>query len=192
MNETRFAGQHALVTGGGSGIGRAIALALAEQGATVQIIGLEPGPLAEVAALRPDKIHATVCDLRDAAHPVRALAVNVGSNAQYADDEGIVWLEDRPYAPGSFGYVGGTRGLLAREIVITDTRQTPLYSTYRAGLSAYRFDVPDGEYAVTLLFAEPGGAQGAAAAGGALPPGEVALPAEIEARAAEAALAARG
>lgn len=67
MNENRFAGQHALVTGGGSGIGRAIALALAEQGATVQIIGHEPGPLAEVAALQPEKIHAAVCDLRDAA-----------------------------------------------------------------------------------------------------------------------------
>ncbi|AHG92975.1 glycoside hydrolase family 2 TIM barrel (plasmid) [Gemmatirosa kalamazoonensis] len=102
----------------------------------------------------------------------REIAVNVGSNAQYFDDTGPVWLEDRAYAPGSFGYVGGKAALMAREIVITDTKQTPLYVTYRAGLDAYRFDVPDGDYELELRFAEPGGAQGAGAAGGALPPGE--------------------
>jgi beta-galactosidase len=102
----------------------------------------------------------------------RELAVNVGSNAQYFDDTGPVWLEDRAYTPGGFGYVGGTARLMAREIVITDTRQTPLYVTYRAGLDAYKFDVPDGEYELELRFAEPGGAQGTVVAGGALPPGE--------------------
>jgi beta-galactosidase len=109
--------------------------------------------------------------LRDTAW--RELAVNVGSNAQYYDGAGPVWLEDRAYVPGSFGYVGGKAQLMAREIIVTDTKQTPLYVTYRAGLDAYRFDVPDGDYALELRFAEPGGAQGAAAAGGALPPGEV-------------------
>jgi NAD(P)-dependent dehydrogenase (short-subunit alcohol dehydrogenase family) len=44
-------GKHALVTGGGRGIGRAIAAALTETGARVTVLGRSPGPLdAAVAA----------------------------------------------------------------------------------------------------------------------------------------------
>jgi NAD(P)-dependent dehydrogenase (short-subunit alcohol dehydrogenase family) len=47
----RFAGQAALVTGGGSGIGRAVALALASEGASVLVAGRREAPLAETVAL---------------------------------------------------------------------------------------------------------------------------------------------
>lgn len=33
--------------------------------------------------------------------------------------------------------------------------EDPLYQTYREGMSAYRFDVPDGRYEVRLRFADP-------------------------------------
>jgi NAD(P)-dependent dehydrogenase (short-subunit alcohol dehydrogenase family) len=47
----RFDGKSALVTGGGSGIGRAIALAIAREGASVVVVGRRAQPLEETVAL---------------------------------------------------------------------------------------------------------------------------------------------
>ncbi|HEU4642211.1 MAG TPA: glycoside hydrolase family 2 TIM barrel-domain containing protein [Gemmatimonadaceae bacterium] len=93
--------------------------------------------------------------LADPSVPFRELAVNVGSRAQFADDDGTVWVGDRPYAPGSYGYIGGDAKMLNKDLPITGTRQAPLYFTYREGIEGYRMDVPDGEYEVELLLAEP-------------------------------------
>ena len=57
-------GKHALVTGGGSGIGATIALALAEAGAAVTICGRRRQQLDETAA-RHKNIHAETADVTD-------------------------------------------------------------------------------------------------------------------------------
>jgi NAD(P)-dependent dehydrogenase (short-subunit alcohol dehydrogenase family) len=57
-------GKHALVTGGGSGIGSTIALALADAGAIVTICGRRQQQLDELAA-RHKNIHAEVADVTD-------------------------------------------------------------------------------------------------------------------------------
>lgn len=54
-----------LVTGGGTGIGRAVALRFAGAGDAVFITGRRPEPLAETAALAPDAITAVACDGTD-------------------------------------------------------------------------------------------------------------------------------
>ncbi|MDB5969886.1 MAG: hypothetical protein JWQ90_2336 [Hydrocarboniphaga sp.] len=59
-----FHGKVALVTGGGSGMGRAMALRHAQQGAKVAILDLNETALADTAALSP-KLKAYRCDVTD-------------------------------------------------------------------------------------------------------------------------------
>jgi len=61
----RFSQKRALITGGGTGIGRAIALALAAEDGHATIVGPDPEALAEVAGFSPGLLHAEECDLRD-------------------------------------------------------------------------------------------------------------------------------
>ena len=58
-------GQVAIVTGGGSGLGRATALELSALGATVIVAGRKPEPLEETVALCEGDAHARVCDIRE-------------------------------------------------------------------------------------------------------------------------------
>ncbi|HEX2628053.1 MAG TPA: malectin domain-containing carbohydrate-binding protein, partial [Chitinophagaceae bacterium] len=61
----------------------------------------------------------------------------------------------RAYQQGSFGYIGGQYKALDRKDVIKNTVHEPMLYSYLDSLQGYRFDVPDGEYRITLSFAEP-------------------------------------
>lgn len=88
------------------------------------------------------------------------LAVNVGSNCFFTDDKSdLCWLPDQAYTPGSWGYIGGeifrrSPGRIGTTAEVKDTRNVPLLQTKRKGIKAYRFDLPDGDYEVELLFAD--------------------------------------
>jgi 3-oxoacyl-[acyl-carrier protein] reductase len=66
--------QHVVVTGGGTGIGKAIAAAFAQRGDEVVITGRRPVPLAETAAQLGSTVRAVAFDASDPAQVERALA----------------------------------------------------------------------------------------------------------------------
>jgi NAD(P)-dependent dehydrogenase (short-subunit alcohol dehydrogenase family) len=68
---TTLAGKTAIVTGGGRGVGRGIALALASEGANVAVCGRSEPPLHEVCeaiAQRGPRASAIVCDVKEPDH----------------------------------------------------------------------------------------------------------------------------
>ncbi|SFG99957.1 glycoside hydrolase family 2 TIM barrel-domain containing protein [Pedobacter insulae] len=73
-----------------------------------------------------------------------------------------LWIPEQAYTKGSWGYVGGTRFSMTdtsrlsfgSNKNILGTALDPVYQTQRIGMDAFIFDVPDGEYELTLHFAE--------------------------------------
>ena len=74
----RIAGRHALVTGGGTGIGLAIARALAAEGVQVTITGRRAEVLDAAAAATPG-LHALAMDVADEASVVQGVAAAVAA-----------------------------------------------------------------------------------------------------------------
>lgn len=68
MNNTEkgsFDNKRVLISGGGTGIGRATALAFANEGARVRVVGQFSETLKEVASHYPDRIEILCCDIRE-------------------------------------------------------------------------------------------------------------------------------
>lgn len=102
-----FDGRNVVVTGAGTGIGRAIALRLSEAGARVALFGRRKAPLDEVAAAAPGESHVVSVDVRDGeaqnkafeevvdrfGGPVHALVANAGVGGPNEAGPGDRWDE---------------------------------------------------------------------------------------------------
>lgn len=90
------------------------------------------------------------------------LLVNVGAHVNFTDEiTSEIWISDQEYKNGSFGYIGGSvyqkndTKFQGTASDIQGTENDPLFQTMREGMKAYKFDVKQGIYRVTMLFAEP-------------------------------------
>lgn len=100
-------------------------------------------------------------DLKSKKHPFKSIRVSLGDQREFTDELlHQSWLPEQPYFKGGWGYVGGEvfkeKGLLPYGTgkLIKGTLNDPIYQTQRVGLDAFVLDVPDGEYEVSLHFAE--------------------------------------
>jgi len=106
MSDGALKGQHAVVTGGGRGIGAAIAAALAEQGATLTLMGRDRARLearAQTLTARavtvdiadPGSVSAAFSRATAAAGPVRILVNNAGAaaSAPFARTDLALWSQ---------------------------------------------------------------------------------------------------
>lgn len=139
-------GKTALVTGGGSGIGAAIARALDGAGAEVSLLGRRAGALAEVRATLARPGRALVADVTDptaldaALGPIEALDIlvnNAGAaeSAPFAKTDGA--LLERMLAVNLRGAFEVTRRLLPRLRAAEGGRIVNVAST--AGLKGYAY-----------------------------------------------------
>jgi beta-galactosidase len=100
--------------------------------------------------------------LVDTRLPFTELNVSLGDERTFTDTKlHQVWVPEQPYALGGWGYVGGHVYKLPGDRLpygsdrnILGTDYDAVYETQRLGLSEFRLDVPDGEYEITLHFAE--------------------------------------
>jgi beta-galactosidase len=91
------------------------------------------------------------------------LNVLMGSERYFEDKLlDVVWIPEKEYEEGSWGYIGGTDfqnktrygNFPISDLAIKDTDKDPIFQSQRVGLSAVKFDVPDGKYSLSLLWAE--------------------------------------
>jgi NAD(P)-dependent dehydrogenase (short-subunit alcohol dehydrogenase family) len=146
-----LAGTHALITGGGTGIGAAVARALAAEGAAVSIAGRRKAPLDEMAAslpkakaivadiTKPDDCAAMVAAARAAYGPVDIVIANAGmaSSAPAAKITSALWQETLDVnLTGAFLTVQAALGDVTRK---SDTPRRIIFIASTAGLKGYAY-----------------------------------------------------
>ncbi|MGZ8347286.1 MAG: SDR family NAD(P)-dependent oxidoreductase [Allosphingosinicella sp.] len=149
---TRLAGQHAVITGGGTGIGAAIARALGGEGAKLTLVGRRRGKLEEVASgdfdalvapadvTRRDEVDACFAIAREAQGPITILVNNAGvaESAPFAKVSEESWR--RTMAVNLDALLHCSQAALADLLAAEAGRIVTIAST--AGLKGYAYSAP--------------------------------------------------
>jgi hypothetical protein len=86
--------------------------------------------------------------------PIIPFRVNC-AGANYTDSGGNLWNADQAYTTGEWGFYGPDNTIdRGTSTPISNTQDDRLFQTERYGLSGYRFDLGNGTYEISLLFAE--------------------------------------
>ena len=102
-------------------------------------------------------------DLKSTTIPFNEMNIMLGSKRYFEDKENsTIWLPEKEYSVGSWGYVGGSNYVKrtkygqqpASDSDILGTNDDPVFQTKRVGINSFKLDVPNGEYTVSLYFAE--------------------------------------
>ena len=103
-------------------------------------------------------------DLRSSALPFDEMNISLGDKRFFSDENsGQMWIPEQEYKKkGSWGYIGGrmytmtntSRHSYGSDKNILGTDLDPVFATQRTGIEQFKFDVPNGEYEITLHFAE--------------------------------------
>ncbi len=101
--------------------------------------------------------------LKSKSLPFTEVNILLGSKRYFEDKLlNIVWIPEQAYVQDSWGYIGGepyrsktkygSFPCADMDIIGTDT--DPIFQSQRVGLTAFKIDVPDGKYTLSLLWAE--------------------------------------
>lgn len=101
-------------------------------------------------------------NLKSAAIPFTGINILLGSKRYFVDElHHEVWQPDQPYQKGGWGFIGGAsyavnngRQTYGSDKTISGTENDPVFQTQQLGIAQYRLDVPNGQYEVTMDFAE--------------------------------------
>ncbi|MGL4812000.1 MAG: SDR family NAD(P)-dependent oxidoreductase, partial [Beijerinckiaceae bacterium] len=148
---------HVLITGGGTGIGAAIARALAAEGAALSLLGRRIEPLQTLAQQLPratgiscdvtdmDSLAQALAAARGAHGPVDIVIANAGAaeSAPFARIDAAQW--QRMLAvnlTGAFNTVQAALGDVARLPVVAGTVRRVVFVASTAGLKGYAYVAP--------------------------------------------------
>jgi beta-galactosidase len=85
----------------------------------------------------------------------QAIAINVGSNANFTDQAKTVWTADQAYKKGSWGFIGKEVKEISTLRNALGSLDDPLFQTMQENPGGYKFDVPNGFYEIEMRFVEP-------------------------------------
>ena len=155
----RFDGKVALVTGGGTGIGRAVALGIAGEGGEVVVTGRRIEPLQEVSATNPERIRCVQADVSRGEDVKRAIAFTVeqfgaldvlvnnaaactmGPLANMSDDDISAMLDINVKGTlmgirDALPHLGARRGCVVNVTSVTAGAATPMMAAYAGSKAA--------------------------------------------------------